>query len=110
MFLFRKSLEVAEDYNDVFYSSLMEGLEENFDEDAYLVCIIILGDVTRGSHGHSVRWANLLEQQLVITVPPVRRASWNYHYIDLLNSTKLNLISLRATQNPKIIISKATRN
>ena len=36
MFLFRKSLEVAEDYNDVFYSSLMEGLEENFDEDAYL--------------------------------------------------------------------------
>jgi hypothetical protein len=27
-----------------------------------------------------------------------------------LNSTKLNLISLRATQNPKIIISKATQN
>jgi hypothetical protein len=57
-----------------------------------------------------MRWANLLVLQLVITVPPVRRSTWNYHYIDLLNSTKLNLISLRATQNPKIIISKATRN
>ncbi len=49
-------------------------------------------------------------QQLVITVPPVRTATWDYHYIDLLNSTKSNLISLRATQNPKIIISTATRN
>lgn len=36
LLFFRKSLEVAEDYNDVFYSSLMEDLEENFDEDAYL--------------------------------------------------------------------------
>ena len=84
--------------------------EASPDTESDAVCIIILGDVTRGSCGHSVWWANLLEQQLVITVPPVRQATWNYHYIDLLNSTKLNLISLRATQNPKIIISKATRN
>ena len=44
------------------------------DEDAYLVCITIRGDVMRGSRGHHVRWANLLEQQLVITIPPELRA------------------------------------
>jgi hypothetical protein len=49
-------------------------------------------------------------QQVVITVSPVPTATWNYHYIDLLNSTKSNLISIRATQNPKIIIATATRN
>jgi hypothetical protein len=49
-------------------------------------------------------------QQVVITVPPVRTATWNYQYIDLLNRTKSNLISLRATQNSKFIISTATLN
>jgi hypothetical protein len=52
----------------------------------------------------------IMAQQVVITVPPVCTATWNYHYIDLLNSTKSNLISLRAAQNPKIIISTATQN
>ncbi len=51
-----------------------------------------------------------MAQQVVITVPPVCPATWNYHYIDLLNSTKSKLISLRATHNPKIRMSKATRN
>jgi hypothetical protein len=51
----------------------------------------------------------IIAQQVVITVPPVCTATWNYHYIDLLNSTKSNLISLRATQNPKIIIAIATQ-
>jgi hypothetical protein len=50
----------------------------------------------------------IMAQQVVITVPPVHTATWNYHYIDLLNSTKSNLISLRATQNPKIKIATAT--
>ncbi len=51
-----------------------------------------------------------MAQQVVITVSPVHTATWNYHYIDLLNSTKSNLISLRATQNTKIIIATATQN
>jgi hypothetical protein len=52
----------------------------------------------------------IMAQQVVITVSPVHTATWNYHYIDLLNSTNSNLISLRATQNPKIIIATAARN
>ena len=64
----------------------------------------------RGSRGHSVQWANLLEQQPVITVPPEPRAIWNYHYNEVVNTTKLNLFIFRATLFSKFLFSKATQN